>query len=77
MIIYKKNIENKKAFVEHLKRFGIMEKLKNKILINKQKKSLEKQQRFNERLEKAGFRVFGIDTPQQVEELKEYLKNNK
>lgn len=42
-----------------------MEKLKNK-----------KQQRFNERLEKAGFRVFGINTPQQVEELKEYLKNN-
>lgn len=47
------------------KYFKIMEKLKNK-----------KQQRFNERLEKAGFRVFGINTPQQVEELKEYLKNN-
>ena len=76
MIIYKENIENKKSLVEHLKRSGVLGMLKTKILIDKQKKSLEKQQRFNERLEKAGFKVFGINTPQQVEELKEYLKNN-
>ena len=76
MIIYKENIENKKTLVEHLKKSGIIKKLKNKILIDKQKKSLERQQRFNNRLEKAGLRVFGIDTPQQVEKLRNFLKNN-